>query len=737
MLRAQANLDAVLNATKAGSISNFAALRQYRGPDVANSVVARAMFGDGGGGLFAIDPSDTTTADDGAMTIVDAAGRRHKRLEVVIFGPRWFGAKGDGVTDDTAAIQAACDYQAARGGGKVDLTGGLWLVDSADLVLDRNVVLSGPWLMPFCGDGPLHIDFTPFSSVILLNPLYTIRGMGKSAGVEGLAVFNKNVFNSPTPTTLRENLDRRNLFAGVGITAGDGTGRVADDFSITNVFVAGFHTGISSNFNARPRWQNISGDNYNGIYITKCYDMDYISNVHFWPSLTPSGGATAYKAYTVVGVTDNGSGECRFELSEDHILQDNDIEIVANGVSGVPGANATFATVKRVDARRFDAPGSVFSGAYVSGGTVHVLVFKRPGIGVLCDTDTDWAQLVTVFCFGYKTGTMVRNSDHAKLFNVGADNYYPVGDKTTTGIWIEGDCSATTLIGCKAAAQGRNFYNNVTPSNGDAVVMTGCDSWGATLYQLVAAAGYTEARGCHFQIFLGNIRVEAAGELSIDGGSLISVAISYATGAKRAEIRGARGHTNRMDLVSSGTSGTRVVQRATMHNSAPAANDGGARVVDVTDSAGAYVEIFRETARATTITAGAVTSEVYWALRSGGTYADRLLFRPGSFGPIINDGMSNGLPTAAWSDLFLASGGVINWNNGVATMTQVGPMVAFNGPVRPGIYIYSTLPTPASVGVGARATISDANAPVWMADAAGGGSTVTPTMSTNVKWVYA
>ena len=53
--------------------------------------------------------------------------------------PRIFGAKGDGVTKDTAAIQAAIDSCSQKGGGTVQLTAGTYL--SAPIVLKSNITL--------------------------------------------------------------------------------------------------------------------------------------------------------------------------------------------------------------------------------------------------------------------------------------------------------------------------------------------------------------------------------------------------------------------------------------------------------------------------------------------------------------------------------------------------------------------------------------------------------------------
>ncbi|GAA1604297.1 hypothetical protein GCM10009804_70790 [Kribbella hippodromi] len=58
-------------------------------------------------GTFRYDPTDTTSADNGGTVLVSAGGGRYKRTDQGPLDVRWFGATGDGVTDDTAAIQAA------------------------------------------------------------------------------------------------------------------------------------------------------------------------------------------------------------------------------------------------------------------------------------------------------------------------------------------------------------------------------------------------------------------------------------------------------------------------------------------------------------------------------------------------------------------------------------------------------------------------------------------------------
>lgn len=73
---------------------------------------------------------------------------------------------------------------------------------------------------------------------------------------------------------------------------------------------------------------------------------------------------------------------------------------------------------------------------------------------------------------------------------------------------------------------------------------------------------------------------------------------------------------------------------------------------------------------------------------SGGITSDTIISDYGEFDtlqvnkmfqPDANDGAPLGYATRGFSDLFLAEGGVINWDNGDATLTQVGNMVTLAG----------------------------------------------------------
>jgi len=57
---------------------------------------------------------------------------------------------------------------------------------------------------------------------------------------------------------------------------------------------------------------------------------------------------------------------------------------------------------------------------------------------------------------------------------------------------------------------------------------------------------------------------------------------------------------------------------------------------------------------------------------SGATTANYSAQFTGAIVPGANDGSAIGTTTRQWSDLFLAEGGVINWDNGDATLTQTG-----------------------------------------------------------------
>lgn len=76
------------------------------------TVLGYNSIGDGGGGAFYWDASSTETTNLGTIIALDGGGTgRFKRIYSEPVDIKWFGATGDGSTNDTAAIQSALDTE--------------------------------------------------------------------------------------------------------------------------------------------------------------------------------------------------------------------------------------------------------------------------------------------------------------------------------------------------------------------------------------------------------------------------------------------------------------------------------------------------------------------------------------------------------------------------------------------------------------------------------------------------
>lgn len=114
----------------------------------------------------------------------------------------------------------------------------------------------------------------------------------------------------------------------------------------------------------------------------------------------------------------------------------------------------------------------------------------------------------------------------------------------------------------------------------------------------------------------------------------------------------------------------------------PAANDQGYVSFYMSDSAGTQKEFIRLTVLAAGVTAGAEDARWLIGTLSGGSITTRLHLSSTEIRPGSNDGYALGASGVAFSDLFLASGGVINWNNGNFTLTHSSGLLSANGAIQ-------------------------------------------------------
>ena len=94
--------------------ASFSAIRVYNGAATKIYCYGRNNVFDGGFGYFYLDAADTTSADNDGTCLIDALGRRWKRVFSGEVSLLWFCERGDGVSDLTAGLIKAITYCATN-----------------------------------------------------------------------------------------------------------------------------------------------------------------------------------------------------------------------------------------------------------------------------------------------------------------------------------------------------------------------------------------------------------------------------------------------------------------------------------------------------------------------------------------------------------------------------------------------------------------------------------------------
>lgn len=127
---------ATIAALKATTIASVVANSQI--VEVAGYLAA----GDGGGGVFQYSSASAATDNGGTIIAPNTGTGRWLRVYSDWLNVKWFGATGDGTTNDTSALQASLDAIPAVG-GKIIIPAGTYLITGAGLTVSKPTTIQG------------------------------------------------------------------------------------------------------------------------------------------------------------------------------------------------------------------------------------------------------------------------------------------------------------------------------------------------------------------------------------------------------------------------------------------------------------------------------------------------------------------------------------------------------------------------------------------------------------------
>jgi pectate lyase-like protein len=204
----------------------------------------------------------------GASTSRSVQNRWGEHLSVMDFG-----AVADGVTDDTAALQAAVNAVQANG-GTVSIGRHILRINGT-VNVPRNVRLTGAFRHAAMGYNP---DWYSYGGQLRMGPSGTISL--SSNQVDHIFFIAANLYTTP-PANASDAQTIVNNFAGTAITAPSTV-----DTMIEGCLFLGFTTAINAAVASRINVVDCLFDCTNGIYAAGGSDVCHFHRLHFWPLMT-------------------------------------------------------------------------------------------------------------------------------------------------------------------------------------------------------------------------------------------------------------------------------------------------------------------------------------------------------------------------------------------------------------------------------------------------------------------
>lgn len=204
-----------------------------------------------------------------------------------VYSVRDYGAKGDGVTDDTAAFQRALDAAGAAHGGTVLADRGNYFF-AGHLVVPNAVTLQGMWKSV-----PSHLGFRDAN-----------RAKPTDEGTTFLITENRGTEDGPAFIRLNDNstLSGVVLFYPLQVKTNVPTpypyaiATSGKNPAVLDVELLNPYNGIDVSGSERHLLRNISGQPLRrGIYVDNILDIGRIENVHFNPWWSGADDSPAYR----------------------------------------------------------------------------------------------------------------------------------------------------------------------------------------------------------------------------------------------------------------------------------------------------------------------------------------------------------------------------------------------------------------------------------------------------------